>query len=74
MHLTRMSKITFIACVAIGILIGAGVHYLKTDTDRTEQIMRDRPVQTYQACLDFNALVEEVGREEEPKDCSEYLP
>jgi len=68
-----MTKITLIACVAIGISIGAGAHYLKANIDRTEQIGRELPGQTYQACLDFNALVDELGRKDERKDCSEYL-
>lgn len=69
-----MNARTMLPLVALGTLLGAGVHWLKSEADSANRIIQDLPQQGYDACKELNALIIAAGKDEELRDCErEFL-
>lgn len=69
-----MNARNIIPLIAIGALLGAAAHWVKSDSDNANRIIRDLPQRGYEACQELNALLIAAGEEQELRDCeSEYL-
>lgn len=69
-----MNTRTMLPLVALGTLLGAGAHWLKSQADSANRIIQDLPQEGYHACQELNALITAAGKDEALRDCErEFL-